>query len=157
LAYRLGQRGSAFGGLLMATALLGNCGMHAAVLLVVQACKSGVALLVSQSSVIDPEKEEAAAAEEVKALVEGSSLLLAGAGGVLVEELLAAGSLVPLVSLIGDGLCLRGSRLSTLLHRLQRTRAAFLRVLHAGKCDLTLQSLRGLASEPGKEASAAEP
>jgi len=29
-------------------------------------------------------------------------------------------------------------------------------VLHAGKCDLTLQSPRGLASEPGKEASAAE-
>ena len=61
LAYRLGRRGSAFGGLLMATALLGDCRMHAAVLLVAQACKSGVALLVSQSSVIDPEKEEAAA------------------------------------------------------------------------------------------------
>jgi len=61
LAYRLGQRGSAFGGLLMATALLGNCRMHAAVLLVAQPCKSGVTLLVSQSSVIDPEKEEAAA------------------------------------------------------------------------------------------------
>ena len=36
-------------------------------------------------------------------------------------------------------------------------RAAFLLVLHVGKCDLMLQSLRGLASEPGKEASAAEP
>ena len=36
-------------------------------------------------------------------------------------------------------------------------RAAFLLVLHVGKCDLTLQSPRGLASEPGKEASAAEP
>ncbi len=36
------------------------------------------------------------------------------------------GLLVPLVSLIGDGLCLHGSRLSTLLHCLQRTRAAFL-------------------------------
>ena len=50
-----------FGGLLMATALLGDCRMHAAVLLVAQACKSGVALLVSQSPVIDPDKEEAAA------------------------------------------------------------------------------------------------
>jgi len=29
--------------------------------------------------------------------------------------------------------------------------------LHAGKCDLTLQSPRGLASEPGKEVSVAEP
>ncbi len=77
-------------------------------------------------------------AKEAKALAEGSSLLLAGTDGVLVEELLAAGSLVPLVSLIGDGLCLCGSRLSTLLHRLQRTRAAFLLVLHAGKCNLTL-------------------
>ncbi len=98
-----------------------------------------------------------ALAEEVKALAEGSSLLLAGTGGVLVKELLVAGSLVPLISLNGDGLCLRGSHLSTLLHRLQHTRAAFLLVLHAGKCDLTLQSPRGLASEPGKEALAAEP
>ena len=90
-------------------------------------------------------------------MAEGSSLLLAGTGGVLVEELLAAGSLVPLVSLIGDGLCLRGSCLLLLLHCLQRTRAAFLLVLHAGKCDLMLQSPRGLASKPGKEATAAEP
>ena len=73
-------------------------------------------------------------------MAEGSSLLLAGTGGVLVEELLTVGCLVPLVSLIGDGLCLRGSRLSALLHRLQYMRAAFLLVLHAGKCDLTLQS-----------------
>ena len=43
-----------------------------------------------------------ALAEEAKALAEGSSLLLAGTGGMLVKELLAAGSLVPLVSLIGD-------------------------------------------------------
>ncbi len=98
-----------------------------------------------------------ALAEEGKALAESISLLLASAGGMLVEELLAAGSLVQLVSFIGDGLCLRGSCLLLLLHCLQRTRAAFLLVLHAGKCDLTLQSLRGLASEPGKEASAAEP
>ena len=45
----------------MATALFGDCRMHAAVLLVAQACKSGVALLASQSPVIDPDKEEAAA------------------------------------------------------------------------------------------------
>ena len=43
-----------------------------------------------------------ALAEEAKALAEGSSLLLAGTGGVLVEELLAVGSLVPLVSLISE-------------------------------------------------------
>ena len=61
LVYRLGRRGSAFGGLLMATALLGDCRMHAAVLLVAQACKSGVALLALQNLVIDPDKEEAAA------------------------------------------------------------------------------------------------
>ena len=93
-----------------------------------------------------------ALAEEATALAEGSSLLPAGTGGVLVKELLAAGSLVLLVSLIGNGLCLHGS-----LHRLQRTRGAFLLVLHAGTCNLTLQSPRGLASKPGKEASAAEP
>jgi len=98
-----------------------------------------------------------ALAEEAKALAEGSSLLLAGTGGVLIKELLAVGSLVPLGSLIGDGLCMCGSRLSTLLHCLQRTRATFLFLLHAGKFDLMLQSLRGLASEPGKEALAAEP
>ena len=98
-----------------------------------------------------------ALAEEAKALAEGSSLLLAGTGGVLIEELLAVGSLVPLGSLIGDGFCMCGSRLLTLLHRLQRTRAAFLLVLHAGKFDLTLQPLRGLASKPSKVASAAEP
>jgi hypothetical protein len=39
----------------------GDCRMPAAVLLVAQACKSGVALLASQSSVIDPDNEEAAA------------------------------------------------------------------------------------------------
>jgi hypothetical protein len=81
-------------------------------------------------------------------------------GDALAEEkakALAKGSSFPLVSLIGDGLCLHDSRLSTVLHRLQRTRAAFLLVLHAGKCGLMLQSPRGLASEPGKEASAAEP
>ena len=81
-------------------------------------------------------------------------------GNALAEEeakALAKGSSFPLVSLIGDGLCSHGSRLSTVLHRLQRTRAAFLLVLHAGKCGLMLQSPRGLASEPGEEASAAEP
>jgi hypothetical protein len=64
---------------------------------------------------------------------------------------------VPRGSLIGNRLCSRGSRLSTLLLRLQCTCAAFLLVLHAGKCGLMLQSPRGLASEPGKEATAAEP
>ena len=81
-------------------------------------------------------------------------------GDALAEEkakALAKGSSFPLVSLIGDGLCLHDSRLSTVLHRLQRTRAAFLLVLHAGKCGLMLQSPRGLASEPGEEALSAEP
>ena len=57
------RRGSAFGGLFVATTLLGDCRMPAAVLLVAQACKSGVALLASQrqSPVIDPDKEAAAA------------------------------------------------------------------------------------------------
>ena len=55
------QRGSTFGGLLMTTALLGDYRMPAAVLLVAQACKSGVTLLASQSPVIDPDKEAAAA------------------------------------------------------------------------------------------------
>ena len=96
--------------------------------------------LAKSSSLLLPFSLGNALAEEAKALAEGSSLLLAGAGGVLVEELLAVGSLVPLVILIRNGLCLRGSRLSMLLHCLQRTRAAFLCVLHAGKCDLTLQS-----------------
>jgi hypothetical protein len=45
----------------MATAFLGDCRMPAAVLLVAQACKSGVALLALQSPVIDPDNEEAAA------------------------------------------------------------------------------------------------
>ena len=73
------------------------------------------------------------------------------------EKALAKGSSFPLVSLIGNVLCSRGSRLSTVLRRLQRTRAAFLLVLHAGKCGLTLQSPRGLASEPGEEALTAVP
>ena len=64
---------------------------------------------------------------------------------------------VPLVSLIGNGLFSRSSRLSTLLPCLQRMRAAFLLVLQAGKCGLTLQSPRGLASKPGKEVLAVEP
>jgi hypothetical protein len=45
----------------MVTAFLGDCRMPAAVLLVAQACKSGDALLASQSPVIDPDKEKAAA------------------------------------------------------------------------------------------------
>jgi hypothetical protein len=45
---------------------------------------------------------------------------------------------VPRGSLIGNRLCSRGSRLSTLLLRLQCTCAAFLLVLYAGKCGLLL-------------------
>ena len=45
----------------MAMAFMGDCRMPAAVLLVAQVCKSGVALLGSQSPVIDPDKEEAVA------------------------------------------------------------------------------------------------
>jgi len=114
-------------------------------------------VLAKSSSLLLPFSLSDALAEEAKALAEGSSLLLACTGGVLVEELLAVGSLVPLVSLISDGLCLRGSRLSTLLYLLQRMCAAFLLVLHAGKCNLTLQWPRGQASEPGKDALVAEP
>ena len=55
------NNGSAFGSLLMAMALLGSCHMPAAVLLVAQACKSGVALLALHSPVIDPDKKVAAA------------------------------------------------------------------------------------------------
>ena len=64
---------------------------------------------------------------------------------------LCLGLSVPCGSLIGDGLCSRGRRLSTLLLHLQRMRAALLLVLHAGKCGLMLQSPRGLVSEPGKD------
>ena len=67
------------------------------------------------------------------------------------------GLLVPLVSLVGYGLCLRGSRLLTLLLRLQRASAAFLLVLQAGKSGLTLLSPRGLASKLGMGASTANP
>ncbi len=67
------------------------------------------------------------------------------------------GLLVPLVSLVGYGLCLRGSRLLTLLLRLQRASAAFLLVLQAGKSSLTLLLPRGLASKPSVEASTAKP
>ena len=94
-------------------------------------------------------------------LVAGSSLPLPfSLGDALAEDeakALAKGSSFPLVSLIGNVLCSHGSRLSTLLRRLQRTRAAFLLVLHAGKCGLKLQSPRDLVSEPGEEASAVEP
>jgi hypothetical protein len=64
---------------------------------------------------------------------------------------------VPLVSLVGYGLCSRGSHLLTLFFRLQRASAAFLLMLQAGKSGLTLLSPRGLASEPGMEASTAKP
>jgi hypothetical protein len=45
----------------MVTVLLGDCHMPAAVLLVAQVCKSGFALLASQSPMINPDKEAAAA------------------------------------------------------------------------------------------------
>jgi hypothetical protein len=45
---------------------------------------------------------------------------------------------VPLISLVGYGLCSRSSRLLTLLLRLQHASAAFLLVLQAGKSSLTL-------------------
>ena len=108
----------------MATALLGDCRMPAAVLLVAQACKRGFVLLALQSPVIDPDKEAVVAepyedgsggrlfllgskfgrplslgnalAEEAKVLAKGSSLPLAGTSGLLVKELLAAGSLLVL-------------------------------------------------------------
>ncbi len=67
------------------------------------------------------------------------------------------GLLVPLVSLVGYGLCSRGGRLLTLLPRLQCASAAFLLVLQAGKSSLTLLSPQGLASKPGMEASMAKP
>jgi hypothetical protein len=64
---------------------------------------------------------------------------------------------VPLVSLVGYGLCSRGSRLFTLFLRLQRASAAFLLMLQAGKSGLTLLSPRSLVSKPGVEASMAKP
>jgi hypothetical protein len=63
----------------------------------------------------------------------------------------------PLVSLVGYGLCSCGGRLLTLFLRLQRTSAAILIVLQAGKSGLTLLLPRGLESEPGMEASTAKP
>jgi len=50
--------------------------------------------LAKGSSLLLPFSLGDALAEEAKALTEGSSLLLAGTGGMLIEELLAAGSLV---------------------------------------------------------------
>jgi hypothetical protein len=64
---------------------------------------------------------------------------------------------VPLVSLVGYGLCLRGCRLLTLLLCLQRTSTAFLFVSQAGKSGLTLLSPQGQASKPGVETSTAKP
>jgi len=86
-----------------------------------------------------------ALAEEAKALAEGSSLLLADTGGGRAAWCRSLASSAMAFACVAA------------LHRLQCMRAAFLLVLHAGKCDLTLQSPRGLASEPGKEALAAEP
>ena len=112
LAYRLGQRGSAFGSLLMATALLGDCRMPAAVLLVAQARKSDVMLLVSQSPAIDPDKEEAAVEPYEDGL--GSRLFSLGSkfgrplslGDALADEAkaLAKCSSLPLPFSLGDAL-----------------------------------------------------
>jgi hypothetical protein len=67
------------------------------------------------------------------------------------------GLLVPLVSLLGYSLCSHGGRLLTLLLHLQRTSAAFLLMLQAGKSSLMLLSPQGLASKPGVEALTAKP
>jgi hypothetical protein len=48
---------------------------------------------------------------------------------------------MPLVSLVGYGLCSRGGRLLMLFLCLQRASAAFLLVLQVGKSGLTLLSL----------------
>ncbi len=67
------------------------------------------------------------------------------------------GLLVPLVSLVGYGLCLHGGCLLTLLLGLQCANAAFLLVLQAGKSGLTLLSPQGLVSKPGVEVSTMKP
>jgi hypothetical protein len=64
---------------------------------------------------------------------------------------------VPLVSLIGYGLCLHGGHLLTLLLRLQCASAAFLLMLQGGTSSLTLLSPQGLAGKPSMEASTAKP
>ncbi len=64
---------------------------------------------------------------------------------------------MPLISLVGHGLCLRGGCLLMLLLRLQCASAAFLLMLQVGKSSLTLLLLQGLASKPGVEASMAKP
>jgi hypothetical protein len=64
---------------------------------------------------------------------------------------------VPLVSLVGYGLCSCGNRLLKLLLSLQRASAAFLLVLQAGNSSLMLLSLQGLASKLGMEALTAKP
>jgi hypothetical protein len=67
------------------------------------------------------------------------------------------GQSVPLVSLVGYGLCLHGGCLLTLLLRLQHVSTAFLLVLQVGKSSLMLLLPQGLASKPGLEASTARP
>jgi hypothetical protein len=64
---------------------------------------------------------------------------------------------VPLVSLVGYGLCSRGGHLLTLLLRLLCASAAFLLMLQAGKSSFTLLLPQGLASKPGMEALTAKP
>jgi hypothetical protein len=106
------QRGSAFGGLLVATALFGDCRMPAAVLPVVQACESGFMLLASWSLAVDPDIEAAAAEPKV----DGSSGRLFALGSkfgqplsfsnALAEEAkaLAKGSSLPLPFSLGEAL-----------------------------------------------------
>ncbi len=106
------QRGSAFGGLLVAAALLGDCRTPAAVLLIAQACESGFTLLALQSLAGDPDIEAAAAEPKV----DGSSgrLFLLGSkfglpfslGDALAEEVkaLAKGSSLPLPLSLGNAL-----------------------------------------------------
>ena len=106
------RRGSAFGSLLVAAALLGDCRTPEAVLLVVQACESGFTLLALRSLAGDPDIEAAAAEPKV----DGSSghLFLLGSkfglplsfSDALAEEAkaLAKGSSLPLPFSLGDAL-----------------------------------------------------
>ncbi len=64
---------------------------------------------------------------------------------------------MPLVSLVGYGLCSRGGRLLMLILCLQRASTAFLLVLQVGKSSLALLLPRGQASKPGVEALMAKP
>jgi hypothetical protein len=64
---------------------------------------------------------------------------------------------VPLISLVGQSLCLRCSCLSTLLLRKHHARAAVLLVLQTYKNSLALLSPRSLAGEPDMDVLARKP